>query len=121
MDRMDAARNARRAIERITHVIAERIDIGVPSLEELAALAGMSRSGLSRRFRRVVGISLSEYVQDLRLRRAALLLSTTTHSATAIAQDSGFYDLPHLDKAFRQRFGVTPRQFRSGRGATSQG
>jgi AraC-like DNA-binding protein len=34
-------------------------------------------------------------------------------SLTDVAIDSGFYDLPHLDKAFRHRIGVSPQEYRS--------
>ena len=33
-------------------------------------------------------------------------------SLTNVALDAGFYDLPHLDKVFRERYGVSPSEFR---------
>jgi AraC-like DNA-binding protein len=84
----------------------------VPSLPELAAMAGMSRSHFSRTFHAVVGTPLRQYVGDLRLQRACALLRQSTLSLTAIAMECGFYDLPHLDKAFRRRFGMAPQRFR---------
>jgi len=49
---------------------------------------------------------LRDYMRDLRLERAHRLLLTSAMSLTAIAAESGFYDLPHLDKAlkFRHRY-----------------
>jgi transcriptional regulator GlxA family with amidase domain len=46
-----------------------------------------------------------------RLARAHELLSTSL-SLTVIALECGFYDLPHLDKAFRSRLGMSPQEFR---------
>jgi AraC-like DNA-binding protein len=86
--------------------------VDVPSLPQLAAMAGMSRSHFSRTFHAVVGTPLRQYVGDLRLQRACALLTTSTLSLTAIAMECGFYDLPHFDKAFRRRFGTAPQQFR---------
>jgi transcriptional regulator GlxA family with amidase domain len=39
-------------------------------------------------------------------------MMTTTLSLAAVAAEAGFYDLPHFDKAFRGRLGMTPREFR---------
>jgi AraC-like DNA-binding protein len=82
------------------------------TVHELAAMASMSRSHFSHTFHTVLGLSLRDYVRDLRLQRAHLLLLASSLSLTVIAAESGFYDLPHLDKAFRHRLGVSPLEFR---------
>jgi AraC family transcriptional regulator len=100
------------AVERILAVLDARLPDHVPSLEELAAVVALSRAHVSRTFHAVAGVSLRVYVRDARLQRAAELLVTSTRPVTTIALDCGFYDLPHLDKAFRGRFGTTPHDFR---------
>jgi AraC-like DNA-binding protein len=82
------------------------------TLTELARMASKSRSHFSHLFHTVLGMPLREYVRNLRLERAHRLLVSTPLSLTAIAAEAGFYDLPHLDKAFRHRLGVTPQEFR---------
>ncbi len=82
------------------------------TLRELAEMASMSRSHFSHTFHAVLGMSLRDYVRDLRLQRVHRLLLASPLSLTAIAAESGFYDLPHLDKAFRHRLGVSPLEFR---------
>lgn len=81
-------------------------------LPDLARRAGLSRSYFSTRFHAVVGMSLREYRRTRRLARAHHLMMTTTLSLAAVAAEAGFYDLPHFDKAFRGRLGMTPREFR---------
>jgi AraC family transcriptional regulator len=105
-------RSSRLDLTRIVRVLNERDLDNLPSLDELAGMAQMSRSDFSRTFHAVAGISLRDYFQDLRLRRSAELLLTSNQPLTDIAQECGFYDLPHLDKAFRRRFGMTPFDFR---------
>jgi AraC-like DNA-binding protein len=97
---------------RQTFAVLENSVIDMPPLSELARLANMSRSHFSRTFHTVAGMTLRDYVRDLRLKRAEHLLRTSDKSLTYIATESGFYDLPHLDKAFRHRLGVSPRMFR---------
>jgi AraC-like DNA-binding protein len=92
----------------------------VPTLGQLAAMAGMSRCHFSRVFHAVVGMPLRVYVTDARLKRASELLATDL-SLTSIAAECGFYDLPHFDKSFRRRFGMSPRQFRQQRAASTSG
>ncbi|PYN73178.1 MAG: hypothetical protein DMD96_33165 [Candidatus Rokuibacteriota bacterium] len=82
------------------------------ALSELAAMAAMSRSYFSRTFRAVAGVPLRDYLRNLKLKRALELVLTSGRSLTDIAVESGFYDLPHLDKAFRQRFDMSPYDFR---------
>ncbi len=81
-------------------------------LPDLARRAGLSRSYFSTRFHAVVGMPLREYRRTRRLARAHHLMMTTTLSLAAIAAEAGFYDLPHFDKAFRGRLGMTPQEFR---------
>jgi transcriptional regulator GlxA family with amidase domain len=83
------------------------------ALNELAELAGLSRFYFSRTFRAVVGRSLRDYLRDLKLRRAIELLRISGRPLTDLAVEAGFYDLPHLDKVFRQRLGTSPYRFRA--------
>jgi AraC family transcriptional regulator len=83
------------------------------ALNELAALAGLSRYYFSRTFHIVVGVSLRDYLRGLKLKRALELLRTSRRSLTDVAIEAGFYDLPHLDKVFRQRLGTSPYAFRA--------
>ena len=48
----------------------------------------------------------------VRLEQAKHLLATTARSATQIAADTGFCDLPHLIRVFRAAEGTTPQAFR---------
>jgi len=99
------------AMNRIRTFLGEHVGENL-TLGELSAMATMSRSHFSHTFHAVLGMSLRDYVRDLRLERAHLLLLASRISLTALAADSGFYDLPHLDKAFRQRLGMSPLEFR---------
>lgn len=99
------------AMNRIRRFLGEHVGENL-TLGELAAMATMSRSHFSHTFHAVLGMSLRDYVRDLRLERAHLLLLASRISLTAIAAESGFYDLPHLDKAFRHRLGMSPLEFR---------
>jgi AraC-like DNA-binding protein len=76
--------------------------------------------GVSERYVRMVfqsaGEPLSAFLLRRRLERAAQLLCNEhyiQHTITAIALECGFNSASHFGQSFRQRFGTTPRQFRS--------
>jgi AraC family transcriptional regulator len=77
-------------------------------LENLAAAAALSRAHLARSFRNATGIPLHRYVLHRRLERARSLLSQTDARAKTVAVQCGFADAPHLSKAYRKAYGITP-------------
>lgn len=84
-------------------------DIG---LADVVAIAGMSRSNIARRFKAVMGRSIREEIELVRLERARQLLATTDLPIKQVAILAGFRYLPYLSRRFRQVLGQTPAQFR---------
>ena len=73
--------------------------------------AGASPAYLTDLFTRVEGISLHQYLTQLRLAHALVELPHTD-DLTALALDLGFSSHSHFSYAFRRGFGCTPSQFR---------
>ena len=84
---------------------------------EIAAYVGVSENYLTQIFNRETGSAPWEYLNAYRVRRARELLQTTGASITAIAQEVGFEDPAYFSRVFRRIEGVSPREFRSARGA----
>lgn len=84
------------------------------SLDELAAIAGLSRFRFARRFRAVTGESANRYVLNRRLSAAAVRLVDTKASVLEIACEVGFNDLSHFYQHFRAAFGCAPGAWRRG-------
>ncbi|MFG3408096.1 helix-turn-helix domain-containing protein [Streptomyces sp. NPDC048142] len=87
------------------------------SLESLAAQISMSRSAFAREFKTSFGRTPMELLRDIRLRRAAELLHSTTLPIDTIGRRVGFASRSHFSHAFRDHFGTTPTDFRSSRTA----
>jgi AraC-like DNA-binding protein len=85
-------------------------DIG---LEELAAVAGLSRAHLIRSFRKEFHITPHSFLTDIRIRAARKRLRQGGQPAE-IALECGFADQAHFTRHFKSRTGVTPGQFRVG-------
>lgn len=82
------------------------------SLDRLAADIGVSRSTLSHRYRRETGITPAARLSEIRL-DAARAMILKGERLKIVAPRTGFCDEYHLSKAFRRRFGSSPRAFRN--------
>lgn len=72
----------------------------------------VSRRWLERRVRDAIGITLGAEIRGVRIERAKRLLLQTKHSIADVAKHSGFTDIRHIEKCFRDELGQTPTQFR---------
>jgi AraC family transcriptional regulator len=102
---------------RMSHVL-EYIDANVEidlSLDELAAIACMSRFHFSRVFKLATGMPPYKYLSTKRFERARELLDGNDRSLWEIASVLGFSSESNFSRAFRQFTGFTPRQFRERR------
>lgn len=82
------------------------------SLDDMAAVACMSKYHFLRCFRRIVGSAPYEYLLNLRLRRAAVKLRRTTLKVADIAYDEGFSDLSTYNREFRRAMRDAPQRYR---------
>lgn len=82
------------------------------SLDDLAGVAGASRATLVRIFRRDVGEGPLAYLTALRVSLAQSRIATTDDPLGAIAEDVGYRSEAAFSRAYRRRFGVSPRDHR---------
>ena len=80
--------------------------------EDLAALAGLSRSHFSRAFQRATGDPPQRFVLKRRLCRARDLISGSAESLAQVAARTGFASQAHLSTVFRKELGTTPGRYR---------
>ncbi len=84
------------------------------SNESLTGISGYSPDTLNRYFHRETGMSPQSYVRRLRISKGAVLLRQTNKGVDEIAEICGFCNRAHFHRAFRERTGVTPIEFRKG-------
>lgn len=80
--------------------------------DEIAGLVGVSRRQLERLFRQYLGAMPSKYYLNLRLLKARTQLQRTSKSVVQVSLACGFSSAAHFSNAYRERFGVTPREDR---------
>jgi len=99
-----------RHIQRVKDYCYENLASKI-SLEQLAALCDLSRYQFLRRFEKSMGLTPHNWLTQLRLERACLLLREPGQNLAQIAVDVGFYDQSHFIRAFRQWYGVVPSRY----------
>lgn len=82
------------------------------SLDELAAVAALSRFHFHRIFTAMTGETLAEAVRRIRLNRAAHALWSSRAPVAGIARAHGYPNPGSFSRAFRAAFGQTPAAFR---------
>jgi AraC family transcriptional activator of mtrCDE len=82
------------------------------TLPELARLSHMSRATFVRHFRRKMGRSASDLLTDIRMTLAAKKLRNSAASTAAAADAAGYQSDAAFQRAFKQRMGMTPAQWR---------
>lgn len=85
---------------------------GPLSVEDAAAILHVSPGAFSRSFHRLAGKPFTDYVNDLRIAEACMLLRQHDRPVADIAQRCGFATLSHFNRQFRLRVGTTPRAYR---------
>lgn len=86
-----------------------------PRLQALAASIGTNAKRLNAAFKQCVGVTVFDYLREVRMKTALRLLSETSLEVQQISRALGYGSTANFSTAFRERFGVAPRQFRKAR------
>jgi len=96
----------------INQIIEDNIDNENFSVEDLAQKAGLSRSMLHRKLKKLTGKSASDHITELRLTHAKNLLENDVATVSEIAFRVGFSDPSYFNKVFKKHFNVSPGKVR---------
>lgn len=101
-------------IENIKSYISENLEYGA-ELSHIAAVFHYNKTYLGRIFKQAVGMSVSDYINERRLARAAeLLLLQPRAPIIEIAGKCGFSSVTYFNRRFKAAFGKTPTAYRTG-------
>ena len=101
-------------LHRLCQTIERKLDDPDLTPARVAAIEGISERYLQKLFEGS-GSSFTHYLRERRLQRTSAELSNPAeahHSISEIAYRNGFSDSAHFSRAFRHRFGLSPREFR---------
>jgi len=104
---MRQKRVARDRVERTKQLLARDL-ANPPTLEMLGQEVGCSPFYLSRIFSREVGLTIPQYLRNIRMERAAELLRSGRYNVGEAAVEVGYSSLSHFSKAFCETIGCCP-------------
>ena len=83
------------------------------SLEEMAQSVNLSRSRLRHLFKAETGITPSQYLKEIRMRRAQELIATTYLTMKQVMSSIGVHNTGHFARDFKKIYGRTPAEYRN--------
>ncbi len=82
------------------------------TLDSIAKTFFISTWYLSRTFKKITGLNLNEYINNVKIREAQLLLSSTKLNITKISETVGYDSPTHFGRVFKSITGVSPLKYR---------
>ena len=99
-------------LTRVNQIIKDHIDDSKFSVESLAETLEISRVQLYRKMKAILGVNISDYINDIRLEHAKELLQETKLAVSEVAYSSGFSSPNYFSTAFKNKYGMTPNTFK---------
>ena len=96
----------------VVEAIEKNMDNSEFTVEDLGQAVGMSRSSFFNKVKGLTGLSPVEFIRDIRLKRAAQLLTTGELLIKEVAYMTGFTDSRYFGECFKNKYGMTPAEFK---------
>ncbi len=98
-------------IVKVSKYIEEHISEPDLNVESLMSTMNLSRTQLHRKLKALTGLSTTEFIRSIRLKRAAQLIQKKADSITQIGYMVGFSSHPYFSKCFKEQYGVSPLEY----------
>ena len=102
-------------MEKLLKAIDKNMDNLDYTVDQMASDIAMSRASLYKKTQQMLGITPNEFLRNVRLKQAARLLAETSVPVNQISLMVGFQTSRYFSQCFRQMFGMTPTEYRSGK------
>jgi AraC-like DNA-binding protein len=98
-------------LARARQIVLDNIGDSAFGVEKMADDIHLSRTQLFRKLKAIAGISPNEFINEIRLQRAAELILSKADTLTQISYSVGFNEQSYFAKRFRKKFGVAPSEY----------
>ncbi len=99
-------------MDKVDHLIETNLQNATFDVASLTKALGVNRSSLYRRITAETGMSMSEYIRDYRLKMAAGLMKKGVYNIDELAICVGFNSTSYFCRAFKTKYGMTPKEYR---------
>lgn len=100
-------------MEKVNNFINSNLSESTMNVDDLSEYVGLSRSQLHRRMKEIVGVAPSDYIRNVRLRKAREMLAAGDVDIAQVAYSLGFNAQSHFSTLFKKYTGLTPSEYRS--------
>lgn len=99
----------------ITRLIEEHLEDSELNVQKLADLSGLNNKQIYRKLKQLTGSTAVDYIKQIRLKKAALLLKQGNFTVSEVMYMVGFSNSSYFAKCFFEKYGVTPKAYREER------
>jgi AraC-like DNA-binding protein len=98
-------------LDSLTHKIEEQISNPDLSVTMLSAMLRVSHVNLYRKTKSITGLTVSEFIRNFRLSKAANLLKDGDKNVKEVMYDVGFNHCSYFSLCFKEMYGIPPRKY----------
>ena len=99
-------------MDKVNRYINDNISESTMNVDGLSVYVGLSRSQLHRRMKEIVGVAPSDYIRNVKLRKACEMLAGGDVDIAQVAYSLGFSAQSHFSTLFKRYIGHTPTEYR---------
>ena len=100
-------------ITKMNEIIKSNFEDPKFSVEDLADKLNLSRVQLYRKVKAIIGINISDHINNIKLEKALELLKANQMNISEIAYSLGFSTPNYFSTAFKNKFGVSPKEYKN--------
>ncbi|NLE36114.1 MAG: response regulator [Bacteroidales bacterium] len=101
-----------RLMKNLMEVMEENIDNSALTVDELVSKMGIGRSVFFKKLKSLTGLAPVEFIREVRVKRAAQLIESGEYTISQVTYMVGCNDPRYFSRIFKQRFGMTPTEYR---------
>lgn len=100
-------------LKKLNELIQKNIENSAYTVEDLARDLAISRVQLYRKVKAILGISISDYINNMRLDKSKELLKKSNQTISEIAYSVGFSTPNYFSTSFKNKFGISPKEYKN--------
>jgi AraC-like DNA-binding protein len=101
----------KRFLQSVIQSIEQHLEESEFDLEQLSTALNMSKSTLHRKIKTITGFTPLDFVRNIKMKRACMMLLTRRLTISEVAYAVGFNDPKYFTKCFKNEFGITPSEY----------
>jgi len=106
----------RRFMDKLMELMERNMDNGNLVVDDFVQEMAVSRSVFFKKLKMLTGLAPIEFIKEMRVKRAAKLIETGEYNMTQISYQVGINDPRYFSKCFKQKFGMTPTEYKDSLG-----